>query len=269
MLKKYIEQIKEADMIAVGIGRELSAEKLIPYDSDEVRDYYKNQGMHGYEELLSREPDISRDKMLEIYYRNYLLSVEHVPYFDDLTRALEGKNYFIITSNKDNLLYKSGLRSDRIVVPCGSGEFLQCITPCEHKIYPAITGTKSLIAYFEKSGQYDILQCPKCEKELVFNIRREETAGRYLEEGYLQMWGNYTKWLQGTINKKVLLLELGEGFELPDLFKWPFEKIAFYNKKARLIRVHEHFYQAGEEISDKTEPVAMNSREFLEKREEN
>jgi NAD-dependent SIR2 family protein deacetylase len=267
MLEKYIDQMKEADMVVVGIGRELEAQKLIPYDSDEVRDYYKDLGMHGYEDLLQRESGVERDKMLEVYYRNYLLSVEHVPYFDELAKALEGKNYFVITSNRDNLLYKSGLRSDRIVVPCGTGEFLQCIKPCEHRLYPALSGTKSLIRYFEKTGKYDILQCPVCEKELVFNIRRGETAGTYLEEGYLQMWGYYTKWLQGTINKKVLILELGEGFELPDLFKWPFEKIAFYNKKAKMIRVHEHFYQAGEEIKDKVETVAMNSRAFLEMKE--
>jgi hypothetical protein len=34
-----------------------------------------------------------------------------------------------------------------------------------------------------------------------------------------------------------------------------------------MIRVHEHFYQAGEEIKDKVETVAMNSRAFLEMKE--
>ena len=41
MLQRYVDQIKEADMVLIGIGRELSAKKLIPMDSDEVRKYYK------------------------------------------------------------------------------------------------------------------------------------------------------------------------------------------------------------------------------------
>lgn len=267
MLQKYVNQIKEADMVLVGIGRELSAEKLIPKDSDEVRNYYKAQGMKGYEKLLA-EQGLQRDQMLEMYYRNYLLTMEHVSYFDDLCEALEGKNYFVVTSNKDNLLYKTGLKDDRIVIPCGSGEFFQCEKPCEHKIYPALPGIRDLINYYERTGECETLQCPHCGQNFVFNIRNDETVGSYLEEGYLQMWGKYTKWLQGTINKKVLILELGEGFELPSLFKWPFEKIAFYNQKSHLIRVHEYLYQIGEELSGKAETVAVNSKEFLTMKED-
>lgn len=263
MLQKYKDQIKEADMVLIGIGRELCAERLIPYDGDEILNFYRNQGSKRYEVLLQMEASDERDYMLEIYYRNYLLSVKHVSFFDELVEALDGKNYFIISSNRDNLLYQSGLKDDRIVIPCGSGEFFQCETPCEHRIYPAISGIKDLIAYYEKEGIFDVLQCPNCGKKLIFNVRREETLGKYLEEGYLQMWGRYTKWLQGTINKKVLILELGEGFEVPDLFKWPFEKIVSYNFKAHMVRVHEHLYQIGEELRDRAEAVKKNSKDFL------
>ena len=263
MLKKYIDQIKEADLVLVGVGRELSAETLIPKDAKEIREFYKEQGKHGYEKLLQEAPSEQRDTMLEMYYRNYLLSVPEFPYFRPLKEALEGKNYFIVSSNMDNLLYKSGFRSDRVVLPCGTGEFFQCEKPCEHRLYPALPGVRAMIDYYEETGKYDVLQCPNCQRKFVFNIRNEETADSYLEEGYLQLWGYYTKWLQGTINKKVLILELGEGFDIPSLFKWPFEKIAFYNQKSHLIRVHEYLYQIGEELSGKAEAVQQNSLDFL------
>lgn len=269
MLQRYVDQIKEADMVLIGIGRELSAKKLIPMDSDEVRNYYKEKNMKGYEQLLAAEEGPERDWMLEVYYRNYLLTMEKAPYFDDLCKALEGKNYFVITSNQDNLLYKTDLKEDRVVAPCGTGEFFQCEKPCEHRIYPALPGIRDLINYYERTGKYEHLQCPKCGRNFEFNIRTNETVSSYLEEGYLQMWGKYTKWLQGTINKKVLILELGEGFEVPSLFKWPFEKIVFYNKKSHLIRVHEHLYQIGEELRGKAETAAVNSKDFLTMKEEN
>ena len=56
-------------------------------------------------------------------------------------------------------------------------------------------------------------------------------AENYNENGYLSDWQIYTKWLQGTLNKKVLILELGVGLVFPSVIRWPFEKIAFYNQK--------------------------------------
>ena len=50
--------------------------------------------------------------------------------------------------------------------------------------------------------------CPHCGKELVFN---QIGTGTYCEQGYLDQWSNYTKWLMGTMHKKVVLLELGVG----------------------------------------------------------
>lgn len=266
MLDCYKTQIQEADLVLIGIGRELAAEKLIPMDGEEVRAYYKEQGMHGYEDLLAAPESKERNRLLEAYYRGYLLSMEHFPLFDDLVEALEGKNYFVISSNQDNLLYKTGLRDDRITIPCGSGEFFQCGKPCEHKLYPALPGIKDLIDYYEAHGEYEWLQCPSCGEDFLFNVRNESTIGRYVEEGYLQRWGHYTKWLQGTINKKVVILELGEGFELPNLFKWPFEKIITYNFKSHLIRVHENLAMATPEIKERTEVVAINSKAFLEQK---
>ena len=41
-----------------------------------------------------------------------------------------------------------------------------------------------------------------------------------------------------TLNRKLLLLELGEGFEAPGFIRWPFENITFINNKAKLYRIH-------------------------------
>ncbi len=263
MLNQYKECIKDADLVLIGVGRELDAKNLIPMDGDEVRNYYKGKGMHGYEDLLAMPESKERNRLLEAYYRGYLLSMEHFSLYDELAECLEDKNYFVITSNQDNLLYKSNLRGDRICVPCGSGEFFQCGKPCEHKLYPALPGIEALINYYEANGELEWLQCPNCGGDFLFNVRNEDTVGCYVEEGYLQRWGYYTKWLQGTINKKVVILELGEGFELPNLFKWPFEKIVTYNLKSKFIRVHETLAMATPETKERTEVVAKNSREFL------
>ena len=48
-----------------------------------------------------------------------------------------------------------------------------------------------------------------------------------------EQWNGYTGWLAGTLNRTTVLLELGEGFAHPSLIRWPFERTAAINRKAR------------------------------------
>ena len=85
----------------------------------------------------------------------------------------------------------------------------------------------------------------------------------YVEEGYLPQWEKYTKWLQGTVNKKICILELGAGMQFPSIIRWPFEKVAFYNQKASFFRINEKLYQLTEEIGGKGISIERNAREYL------
>lgn len=86
---------------------------------------------------------------------------------------------------------------------------------------------------------------------------------RYAQEGYLDQWNVYTKWLQGTVNRKLCMLELGVGMSYPGIIRFPFEKMAYYNQKAFLYRVHPRLYQLGEEIADRSRGIAENPVDFL------
>lgn len=76
-------------------------------------------------------------------------------------------------------------------------------------------------------------------------------------------WDRYMKWLAGTLNRRTILLELGEGFQYPSLIRWPFEKTASLNHKAFLYRVHGTFYQITEELKEKACAVHMDSVRFM------
>ncbi len=254
MLKDYLEQIREADLVLVGIGRELRASRLV--------DFKKEIQSPHYQELLKKEGE-EADWMRQIYERHYLLSMGDTDLYRQLEEALEGKNYFIITSNDDGLIFHSKLDKERITAPCGNGDFFQCGKPCDAQLYPAKPGLEDLIRCYEETGKIETLECPKCGEKLIFNVRTEDTKSIYVEGAYLTSWANYTKWLQGTLNKKLFILELGEGFENPGLFRWPFEKMAFYNKKAAFVRVHKSLYQIGAELKGKGTAVPMDSKEFL------
>lgn len=95
--------------------------------------------------------------------------------------------------------------------------------------------------------------------ELCADYENEESG----EDAPTKDWDRYTKWLTGTLNRKLCILELGVGMNLPNLIRWPFEKIAFYNQKASFFRINETLYQMTEEIGDKGVSIEGNALRFL------
>ena len=86
---------------------------------------------------------------------------------------------------------------------------------------------------------------------------------KYDENGYLQDWGVYTKWLQGTLFRKICILELGVGMQCPSVIRFPFEKVGYFNQKADFVRVNEHLYQMTSELGERGISVAMNAIDWL------
>lgn len=163
--------------------------------------------------------------------------------YNNLSNLLEGKNYFIVSLCMDDVIYNSELKTDRIVTPLGGNRFKQCIDACTNELYDVTINT-----------------CPKCGKELVYN---NILAENYVEEGYLPMWDKHKKWLVGTLNKSILVLEMGVSMKFPQIVRWPFERIALLNNKAHFIRVNEKLPQTNAELKDKSESIHEASVEWL------
>ena len=77
------------------------------------------------------------------------------------------------------------------------------------------------------------------------------TNGHYDESGYLPQWKAYQTWLGNTLNRELVILELGVGFEYPSVLRFPDEKMAFFNQKSTLVRIHSEFPQIPKEIREK------------------
>lgn len=225
-IKKYIE---EAEMILVGIGREFAP--LIPaYDeASELAPYLKSRFLRE----ISDEHEIIRA-------------------YGRLRELIGAKPYFVVTLNTDDLIYRSTLESDLIVAPCGSMSKLQC---SEH-----IVDAAEICDHVLAAGDPELARCPKCGALLHFHTVAEEG---YLESGYQQQWDKYTKWLSCTLNRKLLLLELGTDFQYPQVIRWAFEKTAFYNMKSKLVRISSKFPQLPAELSERGVAVAEKPVEFL------
>ena len=83
-------------------------------------------------------------------------------------------------------------------------------------------------------------------------------------EGQEKSWQSYMNWLTCTLNHRLVILEIGEGFRQPQLMRWPFEKVVMYNKKAVLIRVGKSFPQVPKELGEQAVSLAMDGCSFIE-----
>ena len=83
-----------------------------------------------------------------------------------------------------------------------------------------------------------------------------------MEEGYLPQWEKHKKWISGTLNHKLLVLELGVSLRFPQIIRWPFERITMINEKSHMIRVNETIPQINAEISERAESVRQSSVEW-------
>lgn len=228
------EYLKDVDMVLVGVG-------------EDFQDRFTNISV----------ADNKNVTVLEEYKRSkYLNSLEEdavIEAYKNLEKLIEGKNYFVITLCTDDKIFKTNINSERIVAPCGSYFCLQCEEVCSEDIYPLEMYKTEL-----ENGEEPI--CPRCGKKLIVN---HIGAKKYSEEGYLKKWNLYMKWLQGSLNKKICVIELGVGMKYPTVIRWPFEKVAFINNKAKFVRVHEQLYQLTEDLKEKGISVQENPIDFL------
>lgn len=244
------EMIQEAECVLIGIGEEFQEN-----NSKEIM-----ENMFACEEKASSEHDfasrIYSEQFLFYQYLSEKNDGEKIETYQKLSRILKNKNYFIVSTCNDDLIYHSDLDPEKIVTPCGTYQFLQCPDNCNNELIKSSEAVSSMLS----SGEPSI--CPHCKKELIFN---HATSSNYNENGYIQQWEKYTNWLQHTLNKKLVVLELGVGMKYPTVIRWPFEKIVFFNQKSFLIRVHSSLSQISKDIADRACSISENPIDFVRK----
>lgn len=168
--------------------------------------------------------------------------------YEKLNGFIKEKDFFVVTTVTDGKIVSSSLDQSRIVAPCGNVTWRQCSKACTKDIW--------------EPGEIPDDVCPHCGAPLTGNTIGAEN---YIEEGYLPQWRAYTSWLAGTLHKKLLVLELGVGFQTPTVIRWPFEKTVSLNKKSHMYRIHGSFSQLPEGVRERADAISENSMEFFRK----
>lgn len=248
---RILEELQTADMLLIGVGEEFEERAFL-----EAQPEYGNGAKYleqiGRMDLLPLLADgIVRDRGRAVTALRRLYQV------------VKDKNYFLVSTCQTDILSYAGFPQDRTVTPCGTLQKKQCVCGCEQSLAQVsdLERTELCRAVLDRDREPDLLGCcPQCQGKMALNNIYLE---KYMESGYLEDWHRYTKWLQGTLNRRVCILELGVNLDYPTVIRFPFEKTGYYNQKAFFIRVNGRLYHLTKELHERGVSIAKNAIDWL------
>lgn len=175
--------------------------------------------------------------------------------YTQLAQLLEGKDYFIIDSNPDGFIQKSGVELGRIYKAQGDMARLQCSKNCKNQTWIG----KSQFEQMEQNASYQPV-CPHCGAPMIMNVY---VGKGFCEEPYQEKNSAYFRFINSSTKEPLVVLELGVGYTMPELIRFPFEQIVMNHPNATLIRINTLHPLCVEENKHKAICAEVNIAEAL------
>lgn len=158
----------------------------------------------------------------------------------DLTAS---KDRFVLTSNADDLFARTGFDEARLWTPQGSYSRLQCLAACDPSAtwpaadWVAAAAPRVDLATEELREPALWPRCPRCSGAAMMNVRGGDW---FIETPFEPQRERFTAWLTGAQAGRLLVLDVGTGFNTPGVVRWPAERIAARARDGHLVRVNKH-----------------------------
>ncbi len=239
----------EADYILIGAGAGLSAAAGLNYRSTELFDaWYPQFAKMGYSTIWDAithywYPEDTNRRQFWAFWATHIQRIRYEapagqPYLE-LYQLVKRKPHFIITTNVDGQFGKAGFASDQMFTPQGDYGKFQCAKPCRPVLYNNAEMVQHMLESLDEERLHIperlIPHCPNCGGYLERNIRIDRN---FVEEPHMEKYVKYSNFINHSTSGKLVLLELGVGFNTPSIIRWPFEQITSQHPQATLIRVN-------------------------------
>jgi NAD-dependent SIR2 family protein deacetylase len=175
--------------------------------------------------------------------------------YTQLAQLLEGKDYFIIDSNPDGMIQKSGVELGRIYKAQGDMARMQCSKNCKDQTWIG----KSHFEQMEQDSSYEP-RCPHCGAPMIMNVY---VGKGFCEEPYQEKNSAYFRFINSSIKEPLVVLELGVGYTMPELIRFPFEQIVMNHPNATLVRINTMHPLCVEENKHKAICAEVDIKEAL------
>lgn len=237
-IKKLKNEIETADAVLVGAGAGMSTAAGLTYSGErfeknfadfhqkyKITDMYAG-GFYPYDTLEEYWAWWSRQIMVNRYE-----APVGKPY-TDLLALLDGKDYFVLTTNVDHQFQKAGFDKKRLFYTQGDYGLWQCSKACHQKTYDNEEQVRQMYAEQQemKIPSELIPKCPVCGAPMTMNLRVDNNFVQ--DQGWYAASERYDDFIRRHENLRILCLEFGVGGNTPVIIKYPFWQLTVKNPKA-------------------------------------
>ena len=152
--------------------------------------------------------------------------------------ALSDKKIFVLSTNADAQFVKAGLPDEKIFCTQGDYFHIQCGKGCHDKTYDAVElfHQMNLARIDCRIPSSMVPKCPVCGGPMDMNLRKDNFFVQ--DATWYEAEERFSDYLSEAINEKLVLLELGVGFNTPTIIRFPFEKLVREHENISLIRLN-------------------------------
>ncbi|MDX2319699.1 MAG: Sir2 family NAD-dependent protein deacetylase [Moritella sp.] len=271
VLKQCAELIASADAVIIGAGAGLTAAAGINYTDTKVfanifpgwvkKGFTMQYQLMGYPYWTQVEQ-----------WGYYTVHLDYVYYqqksnalYQQLRNLVGEKDYFVMTSNVDEMFHKNGFDRANIYSPQGSYGKIQCTQPCSNQVWDIQPFFDNMQKALDPETQVlnnkaAVPRCPNCGGTMFVNVRID---GSFIEEPYEGEYQRMMSWLETNRDKKIVILEMGAGYNTPTVIRMPMENLTTMLPNSTLIRVNMDHAEVPEQIAHKSISIEGDIKSFI------
>ena len=215
------QALHDADTVIIGAGAGLSTSAGFTYSGARFTQYFSDfAAKYGFSDMYTGGffPYPTKEEFWA-YWSRYIFVNRYMdapkPVYENLLKLVQGKDYFVITTNVDHCFQKAGFDKKRLFYTQGDYGLFQCSEPCCQKTWDNETVIREMVDR-QKDMRVPtelIPVCPHCGKPLTMNLRSDD---KFVEdEGWHAAAERYENFLRTRKGQKILFLELGVGYNTP------------------------------------------------------
>ena len=230
--------LQDCDAVVIGAGSGLSTAAGFTYTGERFEKYFSDfAAKYGIKDMYSGGfyPFPTQEEFWA-YWSRYIYINRYQdapkPVYDDLSKLVADKDYFVITTNVDHCFQKAGFDKKRLFYTQGDYGLFQCSEPCCQEAFDNEAVIREMVTRQEnmKIPTELLPTCPHCGKPLTMNLRSDN---KFVEdEGWHRAAERYENFLRTHAGQKILFLELGVGYNTPVIIKYPFWQMTAKNPNA-------------------------------------
>ena len=237
--------LREADGVLIGAGAGLSTAAGIRYDGEDFqREFRQWIDRYGITNLYSSGfyPFATEEEYWACWARHIWFCryrPDGLPLYKALLRVVSGNDYFVFTTNVDAQFEKSGFDVDRIFACQGDYGLFQTESGRSTQLYPNEQMVRRMMAAtVDCRIPTDLIpRDTETGERLVPNLRVDD---HFVEaDHWYQQAERYQQFVEQHRDGRLVLLELGVGFNTPGIIRFPFEKMAATYPHTALVRFNQ------------------------------